>query len=83
MTKTFQDEEGRRWKAWRASREVFWPDPNEQTPDPDCEAVVFVCFSDPYQPQRRARLPQGSFEELSAEDLMDHFMAAPVDPTIR
>lgn len=83
MTKTFQDDDGRRWKAWLASREVFWPDPNESVPDPDCEAVVFVCFSDPYQPQRRARLPQGSFEELTLDDLKGHFKKAEVDPTIR
>ena len=83
MTKTFKDEHGRRWKAWLATREVFWPDPKESAPAPDSEAVVFVCFSDPHQPQRRARLPSGSFEELSMEDLKDQFLAAPVDPAIR
>lgn len=83
MTKTFRDEHGRRWKAWLASREVFWPDPNEKAPNPELESIVFVCFSDPHQPQRRARLPQGSFEELTTDDLKDHFLAAPVDPTIR
>lgn len=83
MTKTFRDKQGRRWKAWLATREVFWPDPKEVIPDPDSEAIVFVCFSDPHQPQRRARLPSGSFEELSTEDLRDKFLAAPVDPAIR
>jgi len=83
MTKTFQDETGRRWKAWLASREVFWPDPKDKGPPPDSESVVFVCFSDPHQPQRRARLPQGSFEQLSLEDLKGHFQKAEIDPTIR
>jgi len=83
MTKTFRDANGHRWKAWLASREVFWPDPNENVPDPDSESVVFVCFSDPYQPQRRARLPSGSFEALTDEDLKARFKSAPVDPTIR
>ncbi len=83
MTKTFRDDNGRRWKAWLATREVFWPDPDETTPDPSSESVVFVCFSDPRQPQRRARLPQGSFDALSDDDLVDRFMTAPVDPTIR
>lgn len=83
MTKTFQDDDGRRWKAWLASREVFWPDPNEQAPPDGQEAVVFVCFSDPYQAQRRLRLPQGSFEQLSLEDLKEHFKQAKLDPTIR
>lgn len=83
MTKTFRDEHGRRWKAWLATREVFWPDPHETAPDPSSEAIVFVCFSDPRQPQRRARLPQGSFEALSDDDLVNRFMTAPVDPTIR
>ncbi|MDX1394619.1 MAG: hypothetical protein R3195_09510 [Gemmatimonadota bacterium] len=83
MTMTFKDESGRRWKAWLASREVFWPDPKDKGPPPDSEAVVFVCFSDPNQPQRRTRLPQGSFEELSVEDLIGHFRKAEIDPTIR
>lgn len=83
MTKTFQDDDGRRWKAWLASREVFWPDPKEKIPPSDLEAVVFVCFSDPDQAQRRLRLPQGSFEELTLDQLKKHFKKAEVDPAIR
>ncbi|MCG8468728.1 MAG: hypothetical protein MJB57_11060 [Gemmatimonadetes bacterium] len=83
MTKTFQDDDGRRWKAWLASREVFWPDPKEKAPPADFEAVVFVCFSDPYQAQRRLRLPQGSFEQLSLDELKKKFKKAEVDPAIR
>lgn len=83
MTKTFQDENGLRWKAWLASREVFWPDPKEKAPPPDSESVVFICFSDPHQPQRRARMPQGSFEALSPDELKGHFLKAEIDPSIR
>ena len=61
----------------------FWPDPNEKAPPDDFEAVVFVCFSDPYQTQRRLRLPQGSFEQLSLDDLKKHFKEATLDPAIR
>jgi len=83
MTRTFQDENGRRWKAWLASREVFWPDPKEKAPPADSESVVFVCFSDPHQPQRRARMPEGSFAELTLDALKGHFLKAQIDPTIR
>lgn len=83
MTKTFRDDNGRRWKAWLATREVFWPDPEETEPDPETDSVVFVCFSDPHQPQRRARIPSGSFDGLSDDDLIDRFMSAVEDPTIR
>ena len=83
MTKTFQDDSGRRWKAWLASREVFWPDPDEEKPPEDFESVVFVCFSDPRQSQRRTRLPKGSFRELTPEELKREFEAANVDPAIR
>lgn len=83
MTRTFRDEDGRRWKAWLASRDVFWPDPEEAEPEPGYEAVLFVCFSDPHQPQRRARLPSGSFESLSDQDLKESFTSATVDPAIR
>jgi hypothetical protein len=72
MTKNFQDDNGRRWKAWLASRDVFWPDP-----------VIFVCFSDPTEPQRRIRLPAGSFESFSADDLLSQFELAEADPAIR
>jgi hypothetical protein len=47
------------------------------------ESVIFVCFSDPAQPQRRIRLPAGSFETLSMEDLKSRFLAAEPDPAIR
>ncbi|MFQ5677885.1 MAG: hypothetical protein ACE5HP_00320 [Gemmatimonadota bacterium] len=83
MTRTFRDENGRRWKAWLASREVFWPDPDGQDPDPGCDSVLFVCFSDPREPQRRARVPAGSFESLTMEDLKDEFLNAAADPAIR
>lgn len=83
MTKTFRDEDGRRWKAWLASRDVFWPDPEEPEPEPGFDSVLFVCFSDPKEPQRRARVPSGSFESLSLEDLKARFLDAPVDPAIR
>lgn len=83
MTKTFRDENGRRWKAWLASRDVFWPDPEEAEPDPECDAVLFVCFSDPQQAQRRAFVPSGSFDSLSVEELKDRFVDASPDPSIR
>ncbi|MFQ5888796.1 MAG: hypothetical protein ACE5JR_01950 [Gemmatimonadota bacterium] len=83
MTKHFRDDDGRRWKAWLASRDVFWPDPDEVQPEPGYESVVFVCFSDPHQPQKRIRLPSGSFETLSADDLRSRFRAAEPDPAIR
>ncbi len=82
MTKTFEDDKGRRWKAWLASREVYWPDPDEEKPQEDSEAVVFVCFSDPDQTQRRARLPRGSFEGLDPDELKKHFEQAEVDPAL-
>lgn len=83
MTRNFQDDSGRRWKAWLASRDVFWPDPEDQKAADDQEAVLFVCFTDPSQPQRRIHLPAGSFEELSAEDLKSQFLVAEPDPAIR
>lgn len=83
MTRTFRDEQGRRWKAWLASRDVFWPDPEEASPEPGYESVLFVCFSDPRQPQRRARMPAGSFEALSLEDLKARLLSAAADPAIR
>lgn len=83
MTKTFRDEEGRRWKAWLASRDVFWPDPDVSEPEPGYDSVLFVCFSDPKEPQRRARVPSGSFESLTVEDLKAQFLRAPADPAIR
>ncbi len=83
MTKHFRDESGRRWKAWLASRDVFWPDPDKRTSAGNNESVIFVCFSDPAQPQRRIRLPAGSFEGLSMEDLRSRFLAAEPDPAIR
>lgn len=75
MTRHFFDEEGRRWKAWLASRDVYWPEPDEPTLLPDHEAVIVVCFSDPAEPQRRAHLPNGLFQTLSAEDLRDQLLA--------
>lgn len=83
MTRTFRDDKGRRWKAWLASRDVFWPDPDGVEPEPGYESILFVCFSDPRQPQRRGRVPSGSFESLSNEDLKARFTSAPVDPAIR
>jgi len=83
MTKHFRDDDGRRWKAWLASRDVFWPDPDESVPDPDLESVIFVCFTDPNQPQKRIRLPSGSFVELSSEDLKTSFLSAEPVPAIR
>lgn len=85
MTKHFQDEEGRRWKAWLASRDVFWPDPataQDDTVQEGYESVIFVCFSDPNQPQRRARIPSGSFETLSKSDLRSEFGSAVPDSAI-
>ncbi len=83
MTKHFRDDDGRRWKAWLASRDVFWPDPDDKRKVEDREAVIFVCFSDPSEPQRRIRLPAGSFESLSTDDLMTQFEKAEADPAIR
>ncbi len=84
MTKHFRDDSGRRWKAWLASRDVFWPDPARTGPkDTENESVIFVCFSDPAQPQRRIRMPAGSFESLSTEDLKSRFSVAEPDPAIR
>ena len=83
MTKHFRDENGRRWKAWLASRDVFWPDPDDKRKVEDREAVIFVCFSDPSEPQRRIRLPAGSFETLSTDDLVSQFEKAEADPAIR
>ena len=54
MTRHFMDDDGRRWKAWLASRGVYWPEPDEPELKPDHEAVIFVCFSDASQPQRRS-----------------------------
>lgn len=88
MTKHFRDDEGRRWKAWRASRDVFWPeaagdaDGGDADPAEGKEAVIFVCFSDPSQPQRRAHLPSGAFESLSSEDLKSEFASARPDPAL-
>lgn len=83
MTKTFRDGNGRRWKAWLASRDVFWPDPDETAPEPGFDSVLFVCFSDPAEPQRRARVPAGSFDSLSIDDLKASFLDATADPAIR
>jgi len=47
------------------------------------KAWLFVCFSDPAQPQRRIRMPAGSFESLSTEDLVSRFTVAEPDPAIR
>lgn len=80
MTKHFYDDDGRRWKAWQASRDVYWPDPDEQDPETEYEAVIFVCFSDPQQPQRRVRLPAGSFETMGADELKSEFMGATPEP---
>lgn len=83
MTKNFQDDTGRRWKAWLASRDVFWPDPEDKKKAENREAVIFVCFSDPAEPQRRIRLPAGSFESFSTDDLLSQFELAEADPSIR
>jgi hypothetical protein len=45
--------------------------------------VLFVCFTDPSQPQRRISLPEGSFEEMSIDDLKKKFLKAEPDPAIR
>ena len=83
MTKHFRDDSGRRWKAWLASRDVFWPDPDKGASPENNESVIFVCFSDPAQPQRRIHLPAGSFAGLSMEDLKSRFLVAEPDPAIR
>lgn len=81
MTKHFYDEEGRRWKAWQASRDVYWPDPDEEDPGTtEYESVIFVCFSDPQQPQRRVRLPAGEFESMSPDELKNEFVDAEPEP---
>lgn len=83
MTRNFEDESGRRWKAWLASRDVFWPDPEDKKAAEGREAVLFVCFSDPSKPQRRISLPEGTFEEMSLDDLKEKFLEAEPDPAIR
>ncbi len=85
MTKHFRDDNGRRWKAWLASRDVFWPDPKDKKKKvvENRESVIFVCFSDPAEPQRRIHLPAGSFEALTADDLLSQFELAKPDPAIR
>ncbi|MDT8435377.1 MAG: hypothetical protein RRA92_01355 [Gemmatimonadota bacterium] len=83
MTRHFRDDDGRRWKAWLASRDVFWPDPEDAGSVEDRESVIFVCFSDPAEPQRRIRLPSGSFEALTPDALLGHFEIAEPDPAIR
>ena len=82
MTRHFMDEEGRRWKAWLASRDVYWPEPGEPALEAGQEAVIFLCFSDTTEPQRRAHLPNGLFQSLSTEDLRDHLLTAASDPVI-
>jgi len=83
MTKHFFDEDGRRWKAWQASRDVYWPDPDEEDPETDYESIIFVCFSDPSQPQRRVRLPEGKFEEMGPDDLHAEFLSSKPEPAAR
>jgi hypothetical protein len=80
MTKHFLDGDGRRWKAWRASRDVYWPDPDVKKPDPEFDSVIFVCFSDPQQPQRRARMPAGAFDGLDPDALREEFLDATPEP---
>lgn len=82
MTKHFYDDDGRRWKAWQASREVYWPDPEEEGVETEYESVIFVCFSDPSQPQRRVHLPVGKFEDLEEEELKSEFLDAKPEPAI-
>ena len=62
---------------------MFWPDPEDKKKVENREAVIFVCFSDPAEPQRRIRLPAGSFETLSTDDLLSQFELAEADPAIR
>ena len=83
MTRHFLDEDGRRWKAWLASRDVYWPEPDEPALEPDHEAVIFVCFSDAAEPQRRAHLPNGLFQSLSTDDLRDHLLSAASDKVLQ
>lgn len=80
MTKHFYDDDGRRWKAWQASRDVYWPDPEEEDSETEYESVIFVCFSDPQQPQRRVRLPAGAFESMGPEELKTEFVDAEREP---
>lgn len=82
MTKHFYDDDGRRWKAWQASRDVYWPDPDEEGAETEYESVIFVCFSDPSQPQRRVRLPAGKFEGLDEDELKSEFVDATPEPAI-
>lgn len=82
MTSHFLDDTGRRWKAWLASRAVYWPDPDEPAAEKDCESVIFVCFSDPGEPQRRASLPVGLFASLSADELRDRLLTATADTVL-
>jgi len=44
--------------------------------------VIFVCFSDPSEPQRRASLPVGLFASLSAEELRDRLLTATADTVL-
>ncbi len=83
MTRHFYDDEGRRWKAWQASRDVYWPDPEVEEAETEYEAVIFVCFSDPQQPQRRVHLPVGQFEDMSPEELKSEFDSATPEPAAR
>jgi hypothetical protein len=80
MTKHFYDDDGRRWKAWQASRDVYWPDPDVEDGEVEYEAVIFVCFSDPQQPQRRVRLPAGTFESMGPDELKSEFVDAEPEP---
>ena len=85
MTKHFKDRDGRQWKAWLATRDVFWPDPKQRKkkyPKDEYDSVIFVCFSDPREPQRRTKLPTGAFDALSSEDLESEFLAAVPDPAM-
>jgi hypothetical protein len=45
--------------------------------------VIFVCFSDASEPQRRAHLPNGLFQSLSTEDLRDHLLSAASDKVLQ
>ncbi|MCE2421966.1 MAG: hypothetical protein J4G03_01405 [Gemmatimonadetes bacterium] len=78
MTRSFSDENGIRWKAWLASREVFWPAPGEEA-EPEMEAVVFFCFSDPSEEQRRLRIPRGTFEQSTEDELRGFLREATAD----
>ncbi|UCG76163.1 MAG: hypothetical protein JSV95_02335 [Gemmatimonadota bacterium] len=82
MTRHFLDEDGRRWKAWLASRDVYWPEPDEPQLADNHEAVIVVCFSDPAEPQRRVHLPSGCFQSLSTEDLREQLLVAASDTVL-